>query len=790
MLNNYLKTAWRNLWKNKVFSTINILGLALGMCCSILILLWVQNERSVDAFHKNGDDLYQAYERRYFDSKVDAQYNTPGLLAPELKKDIPEIKYAAGFGWDDPKTFKAGDKIIKMSGRAADSDFFKMFSFPLLEGNAQNALNTPAGLALSHKMAIAFFGSPEAAMGKTIRYDDRVELSVTAVFEDIGANSSVKFDYLVNWDQFMQDNDWLKDWGNYGPNTYIQLRPDANPEAVAKKVTHFLDLLDKNQKKGSFTEELRLQPFNETYLHNNFKDGFISGGRIEYVGLFTVIAFFILLIACINFMNLSTARSLKRAREIGVRKVIGAVRGVLIRQFLGESILLAIIAVIISLGLLVILLPLFNSITQRQIGLPFTEGVFWLKLLLIAFFTGFVSGCYPALFLSAFNPANVLKGLIRVGTGAARFRKGLVVFQFILSIVLIIGTIIITKQVNYIQSVDLGYNRENLLYIPLEGDLGSKYQAFKQKALQMPGIQSITRISQTPTTLQNSTGGVSWDGKDPNVKVQFTQAWIGYDFIPTMKLQMAAGRGFSRDFATDSVGYIINETALNKIGYSDPVGKPFTLWGKKGRIIGVVKDFHFNSLHDPIKPLVLHFGETGGYGSALIRTQPDKTKEALATLQTLSRELNPDFQFTYSFSDDEYKKLYDNEQLVSRLSGVFAFLAIFICCLGLLGLAIFTAEQRTKEIGIRKVMGASVCSLFILLSAEFLTLVLISLVIASPIAWYAMNKWLLNYAYHTRIEWWVFLFAGLIAILITLITISFQAVKAAIANPVTSLRSE
>jgi hypothetical protein len=452
--------------------------------------------------------------------------------------------------------------------------------------------------------------------------------------------------------------------------------------------------------------------------------------------------------------------------------------------------LLAALAVIISLGLLVILLPLFNNITQRQIGLPFNEGVFWLKLLLITLFTGFISGCYPALFLSAFNPAIVLKGIVRLGAGPTRFRKGLVVFQFALSIVLIIGTIVITRQVNYIQSIDLGYNRENLIYIPLEGDLGSKYPTFKQEALQMPGIQSITRISQTPTTIKNSTGGVTWDGKDPNVNVQFTQAWIGYDFIPTMKLQMASGRDFSRAFATDSTGYIINETALSKIGYSDPLGKPFTLWGKKGKIIGVVKDFHFSSMHDPIDPLVLHFGEIGGYGSALIRTQPGKTKEALATLQTLCRELNPDFQFTYSFSDEEYKKLYDNEQLVAKLSGGFAFLAIFICCLGLFGLAIFTAEQRTKEIGIRKVMGASARSLFTLLSSEFITLVLISLVIASPIAWYAMNKWLQNYAYHTTIEWWVFLFAGLIAILITLLTISYQAVKAAVANPVKSLRSE
>ena len=790
MIKNYLKVAWRNIVRNKFFSTINILGLALGMACSLLILLWVQNELDMDAFHKNKPYLYTVYEKQYYDHKIFGQYNTPGVLPAELKKQIPEIEYATGLGFNNKNTFKVGDKILKIEGNSADADFFKMFSFPLLQGNAKSALSTPSSIAVSRKMAEDFFGSVQAAMGKTVRYENRKDFIITAVFENIKSNSSTKFDFLTNWDAFLLDNSWAKQWGNNGPLTYIQVRKDANPALVEKKVKHFLDDLNKDQKKGTFTEELYLQRFDEGYLHGDFKDGKLEGGRIEYVHLFSIVALFILLIACINFMNLTTARSVKRAREIGVRKVVGAVKNVLIRQFLGESMLFTMIAVVFALIIMACLLPVFNYITQKQIELPFADGAFWLKLVVITIVTGVVSGSYPALFLSSFNPVKVLKGTAKLGSGATWFRKGLVVFQFVLSVVLIIGTIVISKQVNYVQSINLGYDRENLIYVPLDGDLTSKYQIFKTEALKSPGIQSVTRMSQEPTNIQNGTGGVDWDGKDQNVNIEFTQASIGYDFTNTMKLKMASGRDYSRDFATDSVGYIINEAALKRIGYKDPIGKRLTFWGHKGTIVGVVKDFHFTSLHDPIRPFVIRLAEKESYGSALIRTQPGKTKEALASLETIWKQMNPNFQFTYSFSDEEYKKLYNNEQIISKLSNAFAFLAIFISCLGLLGLAMFTAEQRVKEIGIRKVLGASAGSLFALLSREFLILVFIALIIASPVAWYAMNKWLLNFAYKTPVEWWVFVLSGIIAIFITLITVSFQSAKAVLMNPIKSLRSE
>ncbi|MGB8191122.1 MAG: ABC transporter permease [Chitinophagaceae bacterium] len=789
MFKNYLLVAFRNLRRNKVFSFINILGLALGMGCSLLIMLWVQDEKAVDAFHANKENLYSVYERQYFDGKVSAFHQSPGILYEEMKKVLPEVKYAAPFAWNDLNTFRAGNKIMKEEGNYSANDFFQMFNYPLLEGNAATALNSPLSIAVSRKMAKDFFGSPSAAIGKTIRYQDRKDLKITAVFEDLPVHASKKFDYVLNWETFLENNDWAKDWTNNGPRTYLQLHTQSDAAAFEKKFTRFLDNYNKEQD-ANFRIELGIQRFDEMYLHSNFLDGKPSGGRIQYVKLFSLVAIFILIIASINFMNLSTARSVKRAKEIGVRKVVGAMKRTLVAQFIGEALLLVFFSALLSLLLVSLLLPVFNQLTGKQIALPINNGVFWIGLLALTLITGFVSGSYPALFLSSFNPITVLKGTLKFTPRAAFMRRGLVVFQFVLSIVLIIGTIVVSRQVQYVQSTNLGYDRENFLYIPMEGELTTKYSVFKQEALKMPGIQLVTRISQTPTQIQNGTGGVEWEGKDPNSKPQFTQAAVGYDFVKTMKLKMLEGRDFSKDLASDSFGYILNESAVKKMGLKDPVGKPLTFWQRKGTIIGVVKDFHFNSLHQPIMPLIMHNGERNDYGNILVRTQPGQTKTALASLGKLYKQLNPQFPFTYQFSDEEYSKLYKSEQVVSKLSTYFAFLAIFISCLGVLGLAIFTAEQRTKEIGIRKVLGASVQGIVMLLSKDFLKLVMIALVIASPLAWYFMNSWLQDYAYRVNISWWIFIAAGLLAVLITLVTIGFQAIKAAVANPVKSLRTE
>ncbi|MGZ3944724.1 MAG: ABC transporter permease [Mucilaginibacter sp.] len=790
MIKNYLTVAWRNLFRNKFFSTINILGLALGMACSILILLWVQNELSVDAYHVNGPNIYSIVERQYYDNKVMGQYSVPGVLANEMKKVLPEVKYATGFDDGAQNTFQVGDKILKLTGAAADSDVFKMFSYTLLEGKPQTALNTPTSIAISRKMAEDFFGSAQAAIGKTIKYDNKDNFKITGVFENLPENSSIKFDYLLNWFQYLKENDWAKSWGNNGPAAYVQLRPDADAKAFDKKIAHFLDAYNKEQTKA-FREELGVQRFTEVYLHSELKDnGRVSGGRIEYVRLFTIVAVFILLIACINFMNLTTARSVKRSREIGIRKVVGAVRAVLIRQFIGEAILLTFLAAIVAMALVIVLLPVFNSITQKQIEYPFVHITFWIWLLVLTVITGVIAGSYPALFLSSFNPVTVLKGALKLSSGSVWFRKGLVVFQFWMSIVLIIGTIIISRQVNYIQTKNLGYNRENLLYIPLEGDLPAKYDIFRTQALTMPGIKDVTRSSNSPTNFGSSTIGVNWDGKDPNLNVMFTQIGVGYDFTKTMELKVVHGRDFSPSYSTDTTNYLLNETAASRLPYKDPIGRNFTMWGKKGKIVGILKDFHFNSLSNPIYPLIVRLEAKNIYGSVLIRTKPGQTTQAIASIEKLCKELNPAFTVNYQFSDKEYEKLYRNEQVVSKLSDAFAALGIFISCLGLLGLAMFTAEQRTKEIGIRKVLGASVGSLFTLLSREFVVLVIIAMIIATPVAWWAMSKWLTNYQYAIKISWWIFALAGVIAIIITLITVSFQSIKAALMNPIKSLRSE
>ena len=761
----------------------------MGMACSLLILLWIRDEKSVDNSSPNAGRLYDVYERQYYDGKIESGYYTPGLLPAEMKKMLPEVELASGFTWRNENTFQVGDKIVKEFGSSADSGFFRMFAYPLLQGSPATALASPLSIAVSRKMAVDFFGSPAAAIGKTIRYENKKDFTITAVFENLPENASDQFDYLTNWAAFLEDNNWAKQWGNNGPRTFLLLRPDADPVRVNRKIAHFLDDYNKEQGKG-FRIELGMQRLGDVYLHSNFKDGKITGGRIEYVRLFSIVAIFILLIACINFMNLTTARSVKRSKEIGIRKVVGAVRPALVRQFLSEAVLLSFFSVILALAMVILLLPAFNHMTGKHISFPYGSSSFWLSLAALTLMTGMISGSYPALFLSSFRPIRVLKGTMKFSASAAWFRKGLVVFQFILSIVLIIGTIVVSGQVNYAQSINLGYDRENLIYIPLEGDLTGKYALFKESALRLPGISGVSRISQTPTAIENGTYGVNWDGKDPESKPMFTNASVGYDLIKTLNLKLIAGRDFSKDFGTDSVGYILNEEALKKTGYKDPIGRSLTFWGKKGTIIGILKDFHFNSVHEPIKPLIMHYGEKDDWGNALVRTQAGKTQQAVSGLEQLCHQLNPKFPFTYRFADEEYRKLYKSEAIVHNLSNCFAGLGIFISCLGLLGLAMFTAEQRTKEFGIRKVLGAGTGTLFALLSRDFLVLVLIAFLLASPLAWWAMHGWLQNFAYHIKVEWWVFLLAGTLALLIALLTVSFQAIKVAVANPVRSLRTE
>jgi putative ABC transport system permease protein len=566
------------------------------------------------------------------------------------------------------------------------------------------------------------------------------------------------------------------------------LKKNVDSEKVNAKLKNFIAKYVSHYEENNHVE-LGLQPYQDMYLHANFENGYISGGRIEYVRIFGIVAIFILLIAGINFMNLSTAQSLKRAKEIGVRKVIGANRSSLIGQFMGEAFLFTVLAVLLSLLLIVILLPTFNQFTGKSISMPYNNPIFGLFLVGITAFTGLFAGSYPALFLSGFRPIAVLKNNLKISSNTIALRKGLVVFQFTLSIVFIIGMIVISRQIDYIYAKNLGYQKDNLLYIPKTGTLATNYDVFKNEAEKLEGIVSLSNMNLQFTNLENTTSSVEWSGKTPNTNPNFREMAVGYDFIKTMKAELVAGREFSTEFV-DTANYVINQSAMKVIGYEDPIGKPLTFWKVKGTIVGVVKDFHFNSLHKPIEPLIMRLTKNTSWGYTLIRTEAGKTPLVLTELAQLYKKLNPEFPFSYQFVQSEYGKLYESEKTVQGLSKYFAALAILISCLGLLGLVIFSTEQRTKEIGIRKVLGASVGNLWQLLSKDFVVLVMISCLIAAPIAYYFMHNWLQKYTYRTEISWWIFAVAGLGTLGVTLLTVSFQAIKAAVANPVKSLRTE
>ncbi|MBN8787727.1 MAG: ABC transporter permease, partial [Terrimonas sp.] len=743
-------------------------------------------------FHENGRKLFQVYERNFYDGKVDAGYSTQGLLADELKRNIPEIQYTSGFEYvvapGTLSTAEANGKIIKMLGFFADADFFNMFSFPLLRGKAQASLQSPDKIAISRKMAEQFFGSADNAISKTVLIDTKAEYTVAAVFENLPANSSFQFDFLLPWQVFVKQNKWVNNWGNTSPATYVQLKEGAAVNKVEAKIKDFI--YNYTEKNKSFYTQLALQPFNQKYLYSNFKNGYIDGGRIEYVRLFTIIAIFILIIACINFMNLATARSGKRAKEIGLRKVIGAMRWSLIWQFLGEALLITLFSITAAFLIVVLMLPLFNSLTGKQLTLPIEDPVFWLSLLGLLAGTGLIAGSYPALFLSSLNPLKVLKGKLKFGWAPVFFRQGLVVFQFSLSILLIVGMIVIYRQMDYIQSKNLGYDRENLIYIPIEGSLADRYSSFKEQAQQLPGVMGISKMRNSPTVIEHHNNSIGWPGKAPDLTVSFADGVVGYDFIKTMKLSLKKGRDFSKEFGLDSANFILNETAVKKMGFENPVGQTVTWGNHPGKIIGVLKDFHFNSMHQAIEPLILRVDEDWSWGTILVRTKPRETKEAIAGLEKLCKTINPKFPFTYQFSDLEFEKLYRSEQVISKLSNIFAFLAIFISCLGLFGLAAFTAEQRTKEIGVRKVLGASVSNILTLLVSNFLKPVGIALIIAFPLAWYIMHKWLMDFQYKINMGVDIFLLAGILTFLIAIFTVAFQSIKSALANPVKNLRVE
>ena len=787
MIKNYLKTAWRNLLNNKMFSLINISGLALGMTCSLLIMLWLKDETRKDKFHANGRRLYRVMENQYYSGNISTFESTPGIFAENVVKDIPEIEMASQFLWEEQPLFTVGDKFDKEKGRYVQRDFLRMFSYKLAKGDPNTALARPDAVVISKKLAEKYFGGQDP-VGKLVKIDNENSVIVTGVLEELPELSSLKFDFLMSYDIWFKRNDWAKEWDNNGPRCFVMLAANASVDKVNAKIKGYIKTKNKDS-----NVELFLQNYGESYLYSNWDNGKQAGGRIEYVRIFSIVAVIILVIACINFMNLATARSLRRAREIGVRKVVGAGKGQLIGQFIGESLFVSFIAAGLAILIVALLLPSFNSLTEKKLAIDFSDPSFVLLLLGLTVVTGVVSGSYPALFMSSLKPIVVLKGILKFKPGATYFRKGLVVFQFALSIVLILGMIVVYRQIDYIHNKNLGFAKEDLLYIPIEGALQKTYPTFKDELLRQPGIKYVSSSQSNPLEVGSSTQGVRWPGKDTTKLILFSSNPTTYDYVKTMGIQLTEGRDFDPSFSLDTNNYLLNEAALRKIGYKDPIGKELTMWGDKGTIIGVMKDYHHNSLHVPIEPLIIRLFKKSWnsyWGNVLIRTEKGKTKQAIAGMEKLYKQFNPGFPFKYFFTDDEITKNYKAEHTVSKLSKYFAFLAIFISCLGLFGLVTFTAQQRVKEIGIRKVLGASASGIVKMLSKDFLKLVLIASVIAFPVAWWAMNRWLGDFAYRISIGWWVFVVTGIAAILIALLTVSFQAIKAAIANPVKSLRTE
>jgi putative ABC transport system permease protein len=785
MFRTNLKIAWRNLVKDKQFTLLNILGLSAGLACALLIFLWVNDELSFDKFLANDNRLYQLMERRTIDGDVHVSEESSGRLSEAVKLAMPNVEYAATVappGWFPQYTLSVNDKNIKASGQYVGKDYFNIFLFKLLEGNRSGVLENKTSIVISDELAQKLFGTTENIIGKAIRFQHDTTFYVSGVFEKPPVHSSQQFDFALSFDYFKTIKDWVTKWGNIGPLNYILVKNGTDINRFNKDIA---DIVTTNN--GDSTRQVFATKFSDVYLHNNFGNNANGSGRIEYVKMFSLLAIFILLIACINFMNLSTAKASGRMKEVGIKKVVGAGRKQLIFQFLTESVLLTMFAMLFAFIIAWLLLPSFNHLTGKSIGLYISPKLMG-AVIIIVLFTGFLAGSYPALYLSKFNPLTVLKGKLKNSAAEVISRKGLVVFQFTLSTVLIIAVIIIYQQVQFIQNTSPGYNKNNVIRIAAEGNIQNKEQSFIADIKQIPGVVNAS------STFHNMVGhsygdyGLEWEGKDPNSDVYFEGFGIDYDFIETMDMHMKEGRSFSKNYGADSLKIILNEAAVNVMHLKNPVGKTIERFGNKMQIIGVVKDFHFESLHDAIKPSYMFL--QSGANTIVARISANNQKQTIADIQSIYKRYNPGFPFTFNFLDEAYQKQYNSEKRVSALSKYFAGLAIIISCLGLFGLAAFTAQKRRKEIGIRKVIGASVSRITAMLSADFLVLILIAMLIAFPIAWLAMHAWLQSFVYRINISAAVFFMAGISVMLITIITISFQAIKAAIANPVKSLRME
>jgi putative ABC transport system permease protein len=786
MIKNYIRIAFRSLRRNKGFSFINVSGLAIGMTCTLLILMWVKDERNYNKFHSNYGNIYQVMAHRDFKNQIFTDRNMVLPLAGALQAGVPEIKNAVVTTYPQGHVLTYGDLKLKQEGYTVSEHFFDMFTWKFIKGNAATALPDAYSIVLTESAAKALFGSSDP-MNKVVRVDNEYDAKVTAIVEDVPGNSSLRFDFV---NAFNYSNDFLKrslaDWQNSSWNVFINVNAGANMQTVEKKINEIKHSHTEDDKKISTYFAF---PMSKWRLYGDFKGGKNTGGMIEYVRLFTVIAFIILLIACVNFMNLSTARSEKRAKEVGVRKTLGSDKRQLVLQFFFESAILAFIAFLFAIGAVYLLLPSFNTLVGKDLSLDITSPLFWLVAAGIIILTGIVAGSYPALYLSSFNAVRVLKGTFLPGKKGVLPRRILVVTQFSVSILLISATIIVYRQINHIKNRDIGYNPDNLIMIPTSPDTQKNFEIIKQELAQTGMVDAITRTFSPITDVWWRSPAPNWDGKPADLNIIFSVLTTDVDFARTVGTKMLQGKDFS-GMPSDSSSLLLNKAAIEATGLKDPVGKPLRNGNRVYTIIGVTDNVVMGSPFNPVEPMMIYF-MPGNTFSISIRLKPAvELSNALQSVEAVFKKYNPAVPFEYRFVDEEFGKKFATEELISRITNIFAGLAIFICCLGLAGLVSFTVEKRTREIGIRKVLGAKVAQVLLLVSKEFVKLVFIAFLFAIPVAWWFMNNWLAKYEYHTAINVWLFAIVGVIMLAVTLVVIVINTFKAAVKNPVKSLRTD
>ena len=790
MVRNYLKIAFRNIVKQKSYALINILGLTASLTVALLMLLWVQDEWSTDKFHENDESLYRI--KRTIPQEGNELQVVNGIPYPVLvaaQKELPEVERFMPLGHIFDETIQYGESSLRKKGAFGNTAYFEAFSYPILIGDISELDKKTNAIAISQSTAKSLFGNvwQSTGLGKTVHIHDNGDFSIEAIFDDFPSNSSIQSDYFYSIESYLKDNDWVKEWTNSGMQGGLLLADGADPVTTGQKIEEIFQ----SHQEGDLKEGIVLQRYSDHYLYGQYDHyGKVEGGRIEYVRTFGIAALLLLIISCINFVNLATARASKRTKEVGVRKTIGAARKSLITQFMIESAVMTLLSMVIAYLVAELMLPQVRLLTGKALSFDLNQPSFWLGFIVIFFLTTFLAGAYPSLVLSGFKPLHMMKGSTQNKTTGISLRKGLVIGQFVLALLLIVSALVVEKQVEYIKNKNLGIDKENLLVISKDENITSKYEVLKNDLIGREGIAKVTTAGPTPIDMQASTSGVSWPGKRPDQENQeFQILWAESNFLDVFDVGLAQGRFYREDAVMDTTTIVLNETAVDIMGLDEPVGKSIQWWGKPRQIIGVISDFHNRTLYEDIEPMAILLDPEGTW-SLFVKTEAGQTNSALSSLKESFSSIVPQVPLHYDFVDHQYLEQYKSEELTSSLAKYFAMISILIACMGLLGLATFYAEQKTKEIGIRKVLGASVLNLIGLLSREFLILVCTGLLIGILVSWYLLRGWLGNFKYGVDLNWMMFIVPTLIAILVAGATVGIQALRASLVNPVKSLRDE